>query len=231
MRFRRRSQPDEVSDGEAPPEALDDPEGGVAEQTPTAEATGPWDVADRQPEPGDFVVDLGSLVLTGRPDFELQLPVDEATGEVVGAVFAGSESAVELRAFAAPRNGDIWPDVRRALAAEVARSGGTATEVEGPQGTEVRIQLPAAGPDGTVGTQVSRCIGFPGPRWLLRATVLGRAAVEPGADEEVLALCRDVIVVRGSHPAAPGDLLPLRLPENARRVDLPESPGGSDGVD
>ena len=56
-----------------------------------------------------------------RPGLDLQLQVDEAAAQVVAVVLAGETGAVELRAFAAPRNGDIWDDVRRSVAAEVAR--------------------------------------------------------------------------------------------------------------
>ena len=59
--------------------------------------------------------------------------------------------------------------------------GGTATETEGPFGTELVLVVPVEDPEGQIFSQTSRVIGVDGPRWLLRATVLGRAAVEPDA--------------------------------------------------
>ena len=56
--------------------------------------------------------------------------------------------------------------------------GGTATEREGPWGTELVVSLTVDLPDGQRAQQASEVIGIPGPRWLLRATLFGRPAVE-----------------------------------------------------
>ena len=66
-------------------------------------------------EDDDSRLDLGSLLVTPRADLELQLQVDEASGQVVAVVLAGEQGAAELRVFAAPRNGDIWEGVRRTM--------------------------------------------------------------------------------------------------------------------
>jgi hypothetical protein len=140
---------------------------------------------------------------------------------VVAVVLAGPTSAVELRAFAAPRNRDIWDDVRKQVAAEVARMGGTATETEGPYGTEIKVSLTVTRDDGQRVQQASRVVGIPGPRWLLRATMFGRPAMEHLEDGDVETALRDVVVVRGGTPVPPGDPLPLTVPPNAQRVDPP----------
>ena len=124
-----------------------------------------------------------------------------------------------MRAFAAPRNGDLWADVRPQLAADMARRGGTATEREGRFGTELLCHLTAAGADGRTVTQPSRIIGINGSRWMLRATLLGRPAMEPDnaqAWEDTLA---NVVVRRGEHAMPVGDALPLVMPDNARRAE------------
>ena len=59
-------------------------------------------------------------------------------------------------------------------------------------------------------------IGVDGPRWLLRATVLGRAAVEPDAATPMEETLRSTIVVRGTEPMAVRESLPLRLPPGAQ---------------
>jgi hypothetical protein len=180
-------------------------------------ATGPWD-SDELPDDGVDRVDLGSLRVPPREGAELRLQVDEATGEVQSVMLAAEEGALELRAFAAPRNGSLWEEVRPQIAADIAQHGGTATEREGRFGTELVCQMQVVMPDGSQAMQPSRIIGVNGARWLLRGTFLGLPAVEPeGADEWEDALS-SVVVHRGSHAMPVGDALPLRLPDDAQRV-------------
>lgn len=213
MRFRRRKA-DEVDRA-----AAED-----AEPAPAGPRSGgPWDVSEvTVAEDDPTKVDLGGLIVTGRPGVELQLQVDQASGEVMGVVLAGDQGAVELRAFAAPRNGEVWTDIRRAIAADVTRHGGTADEAEGVWGPELRVVMPVTMPDGRPGSQVSRVVGIEGPRWLLRATLFGKPAVEWSDDDEIESALRDVIVVRGGNPLPPGDPLPMTVPANARGVELEE---------
>jgi hypothetical protein len=56
----------------------------------------------------------------------------------------------------------------------------------------------------------------------------GRAAVEDGAEADLVELFREVVVVRGPDPMAPRDPIPLRLPEPAGEGD---ATGGGDGDD
>lgn len=217
MKFRRnksdRDEP-EVATTEAAAQAESAP-------APTGlRAGGPWDISEVEPVEGDPAkVDLGSLIITPREGLELQLQVDEQHGQVVAVVLAGREGAVELRPFAAPRNGDIWEDVRAQIAAEVSRRGGTATEAQGPWGPELRVVLTVTKPDGQSGTQPSRVFGIPGPRWMLRATFFGQPAVQPDDNGMVERALRDVIVRRGDQPHAPGEALPLVVPASVQRSE------------
>jgi Protein of unknown function (DUF3710) len=206
---RSRSQPDEPAD-EA---GLADGDDGAAVDP----GTGPWD-SDDAPDDGLQRVDLGSLRVAPAAGTELRLQVDEASGDVQSVMLAGEEGALELRAFAAPRNGDLWSEVRPQIAADIAQHGGTATEREGRWGTELVCQMQVVLPDGNQGIQPSRILGINGSRWLLRATFLGQPAVEPegaGGWEDALAT---VVVHRGSHAMPVGDALPLVLPEDAQRT-------------
>lgn len=187
-------------------------------------ADGPWDVSEVSiDEEDDSRVDLGGLLVKGRPGLELRLQVDEASQKVAAVLLVTGEGALELRPFAAPRNGDIWSDVRKQIAAETARRGGTATQAEGPYGPELHVAMPAKTPDGKAATQPSRVLGISGPRWLLRATFLGRPAVEPREDGDLESALREVVVVRGSAPMAPGEPLPLVMPSNAKPVQDQDS--------
>ncbi|MGZ4495571.1 MAG: DUF3710 domain-containing protein, partial [Nocardioides sp.] len=85
MRFRRRKS----DDAEAPEVGADVAEAAPAEEqvadgtTGDLRARGPWDSAEVEVDLEDGTrVDLGGLIVTGRPGLELQLQVDEATGSV-----------------------------------------------------------------------------------------------------------------------------------------------------
>jgi hypothetical protein len=197
-------------------------EGTVEEAgTPGDRAQGPYDVSEVDPATveADDRIDLGALVITGLPGMELRLQVDEQTNEVQAVLLVLEDSALELRAFAAPRTAGIWADVRREIAAEATRMGGTASEAEGPFGTELVLVVPVEDPDGQIFSQTSRVIGVDGPRWLLRGTVLGRAAVEPEAAPPMEQSLRNVIVVRGNEPMAPREALALRLPPGVQPAE------------
>lgn len=216
MKFRRKSsaEPEAGADETAGPDA--------ASAVAGPRASGPWDDSEVELVEGvPGQVDLGSLVVTLREGLDLQLQVDERSGQVAAAVLASTEGAVELRVFAAPRNGDIWPDVRKDIAAEVTRRGGTATEAEGRWGTELRVMMTVTTEDGRTGSQPSRVFGITGPRWLLRATVFGRPAIEPDDAGIVESALRDVVVRRGAAAHAPGDALPMRVPTDLNRDEQP----------
>ena len=209
--FRRKKADEPV----APDEATDE-----AQAPAGPRSRGPWDVTEvTVDEEGGDRIDLGSLLVTPHEGLDLQLQVDEASGQVIAVILAGETGAVELRAFAAPRNGDIWDSVRRHVAGEVARMGGTASVVEGPWGTEVKVSQTVTRDDGQRVQQASKVVGIPGPRWLLRATLFGRPAVEYDEAGDVETALRDVVVVRGGSPVPPGDALPLTMPPNAHRMD------------
>ncbi|MEU8227233.1 DUF3710 domain-containing protein [Kribbella sp. NPDC048915] len=208
MIFRRKGKNDEPATSET-----------VEEETATAEvrAEGPFDASEVDAEEleAEDRINLGALVVTGLPGMELGLQVDEQSGVVQAVLLMLDESALELRAFAAPKSAGIWDEVRQEIAAEAARMGGTATETEGPFGTELVLVVPVEDPEGQVFSQTSRVIGVDGPRWLLRATVLGRAAVEPDAAAPMEETLRKTVVVRGNEPMAVRESLPLQLPPGA----------------
>jgi Protein of unknown function (DUF3710) len=189
-----------------------------ADEPQLADATGgPWD-SESVPDDGVDRIDLGSLRVPPREAAELRLQVDEDTGEVQSAMLAAEDGALELRAFAAPRNGDLWSEVRPQIAADISRHGGTATEREGRFGTELVCQMQVVLPDGSQAMQPSRIIGVNGSRWLLRGTFLGRPAVEVDDAQDWEDALAAVVVHRGSHAMPAGDALPLSLPDDAQRL-------------
>ncbi|WP_436700862.1 DUF3710 domain-containing protein [Nocardioides sp. BYT-33-1] len=194
---------------------------GPEEATASADAgVGPFDVDDL-PEDGVARLDLGSLLVAPSDGRELRVQVDEASGAVRAVLLATDSGALELRAFAAPRNGDLWSEIRPQIAADAARRGGTATEREGRFGTELVCEVRLTRPDGQVGTQTSRVIGINGPRWLLRATLLGDPARDPDTADAWEAAIEQVAVRRGNHAMPVGEQLPLSLPEGATPRAVP----------
>jgi hypothetical protein len=198
-------------------------------------------------------IDLGSLILTAVPGSELRLQVAEETGEIVSAMLVIEtqvnegldklspveppatanqklqiySSALELGAYAAPRSGGLWAELRDDISRSATDAGGTASLGEGPFGVELRRLIPVTTPDGEEGYQPSRMWVAEGPRWLLRGIVYGQAAIEEDVDSpvvaDVLSAFRQVIVRRGDEAMAPGDLLPLTMPTNLSQ-EPPEGP-------
>lgn len=212
MRFRRKSdenaQPGDetaVQSAEAAPAAGTDPD------------SGPYDVSQVE---GDGIerADLGSVLVPAIADRELRLQVDEKSGQVRAVMLAGQDGACEFQAFAAPRNGDLWADVRPQIAQDMVRRGGQATEREGRWGTELVCEMPVQRPDGSTATQPSRIIGINGDRWMLRASFLGRPALEPDATADWEDALAQVVVRRGEQAMPVGEPLPVKLPDDARRV-------------
>ncbi len=195
----------------------DDPDPDDGDEA-AAPAEGPWDESEADVEEGDYV-DLGSLLVAPAEDMEIRLQVDEQSGTVMAAVLVTEQGALELRAFAAARGEDAWAELLPQIAAETARLGGTATEAEGSFGPELRCMVPVPLPEGGTATQSSRVMAHQGPRWLLRATLMGEPALDDAVAHGWEDTVRRTVVRRGREAMPPGAPLPLRLPPEATRVD------------
>ena len=183
-------------------------------QAPAEKSTGPWDVTDSFPAMER--VDLGSLQVPVLPGVDIQLVFAEQHGAWVTARYAGNE--MQLQAFAAPKSGQLWDEVRAEITAELAGAGGTCEEREGPFGAELRAQIPAQPGQPQSGLMPVRFVGVNGRRWFLRALFTGQAALDPGAAAPLEAMMREVVVVRGDQPMPPRDMLELRLPPDAAKA-------------
>ena len=211
--FRRRKSSDVEPEPntEQEPAAADSasPEAEVAPEP--ARPQGPWDEADA-PEDELNRIDLGGLRVPVPPETEVRVDVSPE-GEVVAATLVQGASAMQVNAFAAPRRGGIWDEVRAEIAAALTESGGSANDAAGPLGTELHAAVPTELPDRGRVLAPARFVGVDGPRWFLRALLTGPAAVEPAAAEPLLAALRACVVVRGGEAMAVRDPLPLRLPK------------------
>lgn len=159
-------------------------------------------------------VDLGGVKVLLREGLQLRLEVEEATKRVVAVALDYAESTLQVQPFAAPRTSGLWHEIREQIAEQIRRQGGRIEEKEGPFGPELRAEVPAQGQQGG-DTRIARFVGVDGPRWFLRGVIAGKAAVDPVAAEQVEDLFRSIVVVRGTAPMPPRDLIPLQVPQGA----------------
>jgi len=183
-----------------------------AKSAPEERATeGPFDESEANPVRP--YVDLGGIKILPREGLHLRLEIEEGSKRVVaiGLDFAGS--TLQVQPFAAPRSSGLWHEIRDQIADQIGKQGGTTTPREGPFGPELVAEIPvAAGQDAAGSTRLARFIGVDGPRWFLRGVIAGEGAIDADAAAAVEDLFRSIVVVRGSTPMPPRDLIPLRMP-------------------
>lgn len=200
-----------------------------AAQTPDVDvqgvrAKGPFDISERSPEGQSAYVDFGPLKVRGRVGFDIRVQADANSEHVNALLLVTQDAGLELRAFASSRSGGLWEDVRAELIAEVERLEGTYEVPDGQYGPELHLRIPATSKDGESGYQPSRIVVVEGPRWMLRGTFLGQAALEPDDDHILVQALREIIVDRGSEAMAMREPLHLDLPVNRVVVD-PDAAG------
>ena len=171
-------------------------------------AYGPRDWADADED--EDLVDMGAIRL---PAIEgMQVTLIPSTGTELDTVVAAlGGSSIELRAFAAPRSGKLWPQVREDLVAELGRIGARTQELKLGERIEIAALVPAQNPavDGNIAMRV---LGFDGPRWFLRAVITGPAATEQRARAAIDEIVCGMVVYRDGAPHPPRDVLPLHSP-------------------
>lgn len=188
----------------------------VSEVTPAlptpdgARSQGPWDSTERDPAEIAGFLNFGSLLV--RPITGMQIQVASQSEVNLAVLISMNGSALELRVMAATRNGQDWHDVIPLVGEEIRERGAEPNERAGVFGTEVFTEFPAKDPAGNDVTQPACFIGVHGPRWLLRATLIGEAAVSADTNHELISVIRDVVVVRGSEARMLGEPLPLDVP-------------------
>lgn len=178
-------------------------------------ANGPFDESEANPVRP--YVDLGGVKFVPRPDLGVRLEVEEANKRVVAVSLDYAGSTLQVQPFAAPRTSGLWTEIRAQIVAQVGTQGGKVESTSGSLGPELRAELP-----GQAGaTQIVRFVGVDGPRWFLRGMIAGKAAADPDAAAQVEDLFRSIVVVRGSTPMPPRDLIPLHVPAAAQSAPGP----------
>ncbi|MBA3525043.1 MAG: DUF3710 domain-containing protein [Geodermatophilaceae bacterium] len=187
--------------------------------------TGPYDIEDL---PGDDAlarIDLGALRVPAAPGGDMRLDVNKA-GRIISATLRLHGSALQVGAFAAPRNVGIWDDVRAEIVTGLAEQGGSGTETTGSFGVELSATLVTPG-----GPQPARFVGVDGPRWFLRGLFTGAAATDPAQAAPLEVVFRSIVVVRGTDPMPVREQIPLRLPTDPAKAAAAEAAAESDDGD
>jgi hypothetical protein len=164
-------------------------------------------------------VDLGGVKIVPREGLQLRLEVEEGSKRVVAVGLDYAGSTLQVQPFAAPRSTGLWHEIRQQISDQIAKQGGTTKLTTGPFGPELLAEVPAAAP-GQPGTKrLARFIGVDGPRWFLRGVIAGEGATKPEAAAKIEELFRSIVVVRGSTPMPPRDLIPLHMPKSGGAPD------------
>lgn len=179
---------------------------------------GPFDIAEVDLDADDIArIDFGSLIVTPFENMEMQIQVDQETGEVQSLLVVQDGSALEVALFAAPSNGQMIGQVHQEMIDGTESQGGEASVAQGLLGAELRRVVPMEGPDGQQGYHISRSWLAQGPRWLLRGVLMGQSAMEEDLDPTGRLLMEffcNLVVRRDDRPRVPGDIITLQMPAN-----------------
>lgn len=213
---------------DAPEEALPEEDGQEVSEAEAAarewdsefeREEGPFDIdeVDLEADADDVQrLDLGSVVVTPFEGMTMQLQLNRETNVVQSILVGDGNSGLEVAVFAAPTRSSMAPEIREEIVKLTLQQQGKIALVKGPFGAELRRALPVKDQNGNPATHVSRTWMVAGPGWLLRGVLLGKATFEPDNEEAQVALFEffsNIVVRRGSAPAAPGSLLPMKVPE------------------
>ena len=230
--FRRRSAAEPIVEDvatdaiEEVTSASDPQEVEPTSDEPVDRSEGPFDASEVDGL-GDRL-DLGALWLSSVPGAELRLEVDQASETVSALQIVIGDSAAQVQAFAAPRSGGVWREVREAIAAAITAGGGTVTPAAGAFGPELHVRMPQVGPDGRTVFAPALFVGVDGPRWFVRAVLSGSAAIDDAAGATLTQALRSIVVNRGAAPMAPREMLVMKLPEVSEQPAAPDADTAAD---
>lgn len=163
---------------------------------------GPYDEHE-VPDDGVARLDLGSVRLPLPAEAQVQVEMDPA-GPLRAVHVLTPNGRFTIGAYAAPRSGELWPEISRELAEQLHGDGARVRRENGEWGTELVA---------FVNDVLLRFVGVDGPRWMLRAVSAGAKETSAKAAEELRDIVRGAVVVRGDQPMPVRTPLPLDLPE------------------
>lgn len=162
---------------------------------------GPYDETEA-PDDGIGRLDLGSVLVPLPDQSQVQVEMDPAGPLRAVHILTGS-GRFTVSAYAAPKSGELWPEISRELAEQLHGDGARVRRENGEWGTELVA---------FVNDALLRFVGVDGPRWMLRAVAASPKETSARAAEELRDIVRSTIVVRGDQPMPVRTPLPLQLP-------------------
>lgn len=197
------------------PEHLRDPEDSpAADKRPE----GPFDISEVETK--DFekgYMDLGAIKVPMRKKVSYRLEQEQTKQKVFAVSAVHENSTLQVQAFAAPRSGGQWNEIRQEMYDQNKRAKGSKVSLEqGSFGDELLIRIPADLPDGRKGERIARFIGIDGPRWMIRAMIMGRAALRQDEATFLYDILKNTIIDRGDQPLPARQMLELTPPENVQ---------------
>ena len=163
---------------------------------------GPYD-SEEAPEDEFARLDLGSVRLPLPAESQVQVEMDP-NGPLRAVHVLTPNGRFTVGAYAAPRSGELWPEISRELAEQLHGDGARVRKENGEWGTELVA---------FVNDVLLRFVGVDGPRWMLRAVSAGPKETSAKAAEELRDIVRNTVVVRGEQPMPVRTPLPLSLPD------------------
>src|SRR5438132_1025240 len=178
LRRGRQSKPAGGTSTDAGAEPVDEALEQSATEAEIAPADRPLDETEASDGGALPRLDLGGLHVPVLSGTEVRIEMNEMQQPIATTIVHGPNS-LQILAFAAPRNGGIWDEVRAEIADSVRTDGGEPTERTGRFGVELHAVVRPEVQPGQAVEQVLRFVGFDGPRWFVRGVFTGPAATDP----------------------------------------------------
>lgn len=177
---------------------------------------GPFDISEVDTKDfGKGYMDLGAVKVPLRKNVSYRLEQEQANQKVFAVSAVHENSTLQIQAFAAPRSGGQWDEIRQEMFQQnKSAKGAKVTLEDGEFGKELLIRIPAKLPDGRQGERPARFLGIDGPRWMIRAMIMGRAALKPDEAGILYDILKDTVIDRGDRPLPARQMLELTPPEN-----------------
>jgi hypothetical protein len=177
-------------------------------------SAGPFDESEKRAD--DAYIDFGGLLVKAPEGGQIRLDIDQASDTIVAVTVDLGASSLQLQAFSAPKSTGLWAEIREQIRESVAAQGGSSEVIDGEFGSELFVKIPVTSQDGSMGYRSARFLGVDGPRWFVRGVLGGPAATDEKEAAPLADIFRSVVVVRGSEPLPPKELLALRVPHGVQ---------------